>query len=206
MLTSRRSPLRPDRCGPAVVLAFSFTLMAQASAAIDLTSVDKIAGQWDLSLNDTNRRCRLVLRPDQVGPGLALGLPAGCRRALPLLSEVGTWSFEPGKHVAFADTTGKEVLSFAPDRDGLLLAKGPEGETYRLGRRRRRRARPALWEFAGRACAGFRDSRPTGGRCRTRCRGRDHSACRGSVAPPARTRSPAAIRCCAKAARIPAAC
>jgi hypothetical protein len=132
MLTLRRSPLRPDRCGPAVVLAFSFTLMAQASAAIDLTSVDKIAGQWDLSLNDTSRRCRLVLRPDQVGPGLALGLPAGCRRALPLLSEVGSWSFEPGKHVSFADSTGKEVLSFAPDRDGLLVAKGPEGETYRL--------------------------------------------------------------------------
>jgi hypothetical protein len=132
MLTSCRSLLRADRCGPAIAVAFSFILMAQASAAIDLTSVDKIAGQWDLSLNDTGRRCRLVLRADQVGPGLALGLPAGCRRALPLLTEVGSWSFEPGKHVSFADQSGKEVLSFVPNRDGLLLAKGPEGETYRL--------------------------------------------------------------------------
>jgi hypothetical protein len=128
----RRSPLRVGRSGPAVVLAFSLVLMAQASAAIDLTSVEKLAGQWDLSLNDTNRRCRLVLRPEQVGPGLALGMPAGCRRAMPLLSEVGSWALQPGDHVSFADAQGKEVLAFLPNGDGPLLAKGPEGEIYRL--------------------------------------------------------------------------
>jgi hypothetical protein len=128
----RRSLLRVDRSGPAVVLAFSLTLMAQASAAVDLTSVEKFAGQWDLSLNDTNRRCRLVLRPEQVGPGLALGMPAGCRRAMPLLSEVGGWTLQPGDHLTFADAKGKEVLAFLPNGEGPLLAKGPEGETYRL--------------------------------------------------------------------------
>jgi hypothetical protein len=125
-------PLRLDRSGAAVVLAFSMMLVAQASAAIDLTSVDKLAGQWDLSLNDTNRRCRLVLRADEVGPSLALAMPAGCRRAMPLLTEVGGWKLQPGDHVTFADAQGKEVLAFLPDGDGPLLAKGPEGETYRL--------------------------------------------------------------------------
>jgi hypothetical protein len=128
----RRLPLRLDRSGPAVVVAFTVMLMAQASAAIDLTSVDKLAGQWDLSLNDTNRRCRLVLRADEVGPSLALAMPAGCRRAMPLLTEVGGWKLQPGDHVIFADAQGKEVLAFLPDGDGPLLAKGPEGETYRL--------------------------------------------------------------------------
>jgi hypothetical protein len=132
MMLSSRSPLRLDRSGPAVILAFSLVLMAQASAAIDLTSVEKLAGQWDLSLNDTNRRCRLVLRPEQVGPGLALAMPAGCRRAMPLLSEVGTWTLQPGDHLIFADAKGKEVLAFLPNGDGPLLARGPEGETYRL--------------------------------------------------------------------------
>jgi Protease inhibitor Inh len=130
--TSRRSPLRLDRSGPAAVLAFSLVLMAQASAAIDLTSVEKLVGQWDLSLNDTNRRCRLVLRTEQIGPGLALGMPAGCRRAMPLLSDVGSWTLQPGDHVTFADAHGKEVLAFMPDGNGPLLAKGPEGEIYRL--------------------------------------------------------------------------
>src|SRR5438309_8080639 len=97
-----RSPLRLDRSAAAGALAFSLVLMAQASAAIDLTSVEKLAGQWDLSLNDTNRRCRLVLRPDEAGPGLALGMPAGCRRAMPLLGEVGSWKLEPGDNVTFA--------------------------------------------------------------------------------------------------------
>jgi hypothetical protein len=106
--------------------------MAQASAAIDLTSVEKLTGQWDLSLNDTNRRCRLVLRPDEIGSGLALGMPAGCRRAMPLLAEVGSWKLQPGDHVTFVDPKGKEVLAFMPEGEGLLLAKGPEGEIYRL--------------------------------------------------------------------------
>jgi hypothetical protein len=128
----RRLPLRLDRSGPAVVLAFTVILMAQASAAIDLTSVEKLAGQWDLSLNDTNRRCRLVLRADEVGPSLALAMPAGCRRAMPLLTEVGGWKLQPGDHVTFADPKGKDVLAFRPDGDGPLLAKGPEGEIYRL--------------------------------------------------------------------------
>jgi Protease inhibitor Inh len=128
----RRLPLRLNRSGPAVVLAFSVMLMAQASAAIDLTSVEKLTGQWDLSLNDTNRRCRLVLRADEVGPSLALAMSAGCRRAMPLLTEVGGWNLQSGDHVTFADPKGKEVLAFLPDGDGPLLAKGPEGEIYRL--------------------------------------------------------------------------
>jgi Protease inhibitor Inh len=132
MHAHRRLPLRLGRSGPAVVVAFSVLLVAQASAAIDLTSVEKLAGQWDLSLNDTNRRCRLVLRADEAGPSLALAMPAGCRRAMPLLTEVGGWKLEPGDHVSFADAHGKEVLAFLPDGDGPLLAKGPEGETYRL--------------------------------------------------------------------------
>ena len=132
MRDNRRSPMRLDRSGAAVVLAFSLVLMAQASAAIDLTSVEKLTGQWDLSLNDTNRRCRLVLRADEAGSGLALAMPAGCRRAMPLLSEVGGWKLQPGDHVSFADAKGQEVLAFMPDGDGPLLAKGPEGETYRL--------------------------------------------------------------------------
>jgi hypothetical protein len=132
MCDYRRSRVRLDRSGGAVVLAFTVMLMAQASAAIDLTNVDKLTGAWDLSLNDTNRRCRLVLRPEQGGPGLALGVPAGCRRAMPLLTDVGSWKLKPGDHVSFADAQGKEVLAFMPNGDGPLLAKGPEGETYRL--------------------------------------------------------------------------
>ncbi|GAC1331476.1 MAG: hypothetical protein NVSMB26_09960 [Beijerinckiaceae bacterium] len=132
MRSLRRSPTRVDRRGPAVVLAFSFMLMAQASAAVDLSSAQKVAGQWDLSLSDTNRRCRLVLRTDGAGTGFNLGLPAGCRRAMPLLSEVGSWVLEPGDRLVFADAKGKEVLTFAPNGEGLLLANGPEGETYQL--------------------------------------------------------------------------
>lgn len=127
-----RSPMRLDRSGAAAALSFSLMLMAQASAAVDLTSVEKLTGQWDLSLNDTNRRCRLVLRSEQVGPGLGLAMPAGCRRAMPLLAEIGSWKLQPGDHVSFADVQGKEVLAFLPDAEGPLLAKGPEGETYRL--------------------------------------------------------------------------
>jgi hypothetical protein len=176
MRDPRRSPIQVQRSGPAVMLAFSLVLMAQASAAVDLTSVEKFAGQWDLSLNDTNRRCRLVLRADQIGSGLALGVPAGCRRAMPLLTEVGTWTLQPGDHVIFADAKGKEVLSFTLSGSGPLLAKGPEGETYQLA--------AADTSARGQHFADLPGLRNAGARNCTRHGGGNHAACSGILRAP----------------------
>ena len=99
--------------------ALCVTLAAEAGAAIDLTSAQQASGQWDITLSDTPRKCRLTLRPDTLASGFALAMPAGCRRAMPILMEVGTWKVPEPKHLQFADIGGNTVLDLPPHRSAL---------------------------------------------------------------------------------------
>ncbi|MDB5507664.1 MAG: uncharacterized protein JWL93_133 [Hyphomicrobiales bacterium] len=116
-------------------VAASLLIGADAGAAIDLAGPAQVAGPWDMSLDDTNRKCRFVLRAedDQKAEALPLAVPAGCRRALPILADVGRWSLVDDKTLRLDDAQGAPVLEFkARADDGSLQATGPEGETYQL--------------------------------------------------------------------------
>ncbi|WP_198017152.1 AprI/Inh family metalloprotease inhibitor [Methylocapsa acidiphila] len=114
----------------ALALAASLLCCVRALA---VTLVRAETGQWDLSQDGANRSCRLTL---QAGPVTSsrrgLGMPAGCRRALPILASVESWSLVGDDHLEFADTTGEPVLDFTEQPEGYFLASGPQGETYRL--------------------------------------------------------------------------
>lgn len=114
-------------------LATGATLLfaADAGAAIDLSSPQSAAGQWDMSLNDTNRKCRITLHADSAVSGFVLAMPAGCRRAMPILADVGSWKVASAQILQLDDAGGKVILEFAPGATGLS-ATGPEGETYQL--------------------------------------------------------------------------
>jgi hypothetical protein len=126
-----KSGLGRAALGVAVVLATSFAY--GAGAAVDTTArVHGAAGSWDISLNDTSRKCRLVLRADPTSKAYALAMPAGCRRALPILANVDSWTAAPAE-LSLMDDSGKPVLEFTAAKDASTLsAKGPEGETYNL--------------------------------------------------------------------------
>jgi hypothetical protein len=102
-----------------------------ASEAVALSNPISAAGQWDITLADSNRSCRMTLRADETGSA-AVSMPAGCRRALPILANVGTFEIPRADHIALADQTGKPVLDFAGDGRLSFIANGPEGETYHL--------------------------------------------------------------------------
>ena len=118
----------PSRIAARVLSLAFCAWMAPSAMALESS---RVAGGWDMSLDDTNRRCSLVLRDEPADQGLALGLPAVCRRALPILTNVDAWKIE-GEQVGFADRDGETVLSFAALRRDLFVARGPEGETYQL--------------------------------------------------------------------------
>ena len=123
----------PGRLSCLGIASLSFLLAAQASAAIDLSSVQNVSGAWEISLRDTERRCTFVLRQENINSGKAIAMPAGCRRALPALADVGSWILSSQqKAITLADTDGLPVLSFAPQSEDSLIATGPEGETYEL--------------------------------------------------------------------------
>jgi hypothetical protein len=114
-------------------LAISSALMVNAGAAIDLSTVERATGPWEMALHDTERRCAMRLRADKApGAGHVISMPAGCRRALPILMDVTAWSVSPDRTLEFDDKSGSSVLSFAANDRDSLSATGPEGETYEL--------------------------------------------------------------------------
>jgi hypothetical protein len=127
----------------ASAVALGALLSADAGAATDRKlTIDQASGAWDMSLADTNRRCRLVLRGEAEGgaqaPAIqtlaiqALAMPAGCRRALPILADAGGWRAGEDGRLRMVARDGAPVLEFAMQPAGDLVATGPEGETYTL--------------------------------------------------------------------------
>jgi hypothetical protein len=124
-------PFKSSAARAALITGF-ICLSAAAGAATDIAVVATTSGAWDMTLNDTNRKCRLYLRVETDATGHALGMPAGCRRALPILMDVTTWNMPDEGKIDLADKDGNAVLSFAAANESSLAAKGPEGETYEM--------------------------------------------------------------------------
>jgi len=103
-----------------------------AHAAIALSNPAEVAGQWDISLEDSSRTCRMTLRVDAEAGQNAVNMPAGCRRSLPILAKVGSFEVPSADHIALADQTGTPILDFTEESGKSFTASGPEGETYRL--------------------------------------------------------------------------
>ena len=113
-------------------LALFASLAAVAPARAMLASADAAVGQWDLSLEESDRQCRVTLRSDASGAGRAVGMPAGCRRALPILADVASWSVPTQDHLDLANASGTPVLDFIFAGADGFLAQGPQGEIYRF--------------------------------------------------------------------------
>ncbi len=122
----------------ALALAAAFILGAGPAssappvAAMALDGPEAAIGQWDLSLSTGSNSCRLALRGEQVHGGFFVGMPPGCRRALPVLSSVVAWTLPGDNHLDLADAYGKPLLDFTVSEAGRLAAAGPQGETYLL--------------------------------------------------------------------------
>lgn len=172
----------------AIAAAIGLTALAaaDAGAATDRRfGVEAAAGGWDIALEDTNRRCRMMLRAEATGEAHALAMPAGCRRALPILADAGGWRPGDQARLALLARDGGLLLDFAPDGKGGFAAQGPEGETYRS---RWPRPRPA-------------SSPPAPPPRRPRPPPLARSPCPRRRPP----RCPAATPCCARRAATPAA-
>ncbi len=151
----------------AVAGLFSSLLYGGACAAVDFTSVENAAGSWELALRDTERRCGMQLRAEKTTyPGYSLAMPAGCRRALPILAEARAWAFKAGDSLQLDDGDGTPLLSFPLGPEDALVARGPEGETYELiptGRQKFAQASPASGSSRPVAAPGIRPAAPAPG-------------------------------------------
>ncbi|VTZ28109.1 conserved hypothetical protein [Methylocella tundrae] len=121
-------PLRSLLLGLA---SWGLALSASPLCALTLDSPQAVLGQWELSLEGSNKTCRLTLRGEQIHGGFYIGMPAGCRRALPVLSNIVAWGLPDSAHLDLADVNGAPLLYFTMENDALV-ATGTQGETYRL--------------------------------------------------------------------------
>ncbi len=112
------------------ISAFAFGSMLVLSSQ---AAQPQFAGQWDMSLDNTNRKCRVTLRLDATPAGNSLAMPMGCKRAMPILSDTTAWAARDAEKLVFANATGKSVLDFTwADDHSAMISKGPEGETYQI--------------------------------------------------------------------------
>ncbi|HMN71870.1 MAG TPA: AprI/Inh family metalloprotease inhibitor [Rhodoblastus sp.] len=117
------------RAAPGAWLAIGI-LAASPALAADARSEQSAAGVWRLS-QGAGRECTIQLRAEARGEAHALGMPPGCRHAMPGLAKVAGWKLPAPDRIELLDKGGASVLAFAPD-NGELSAKGPKGEFYAL--------------------------------------------------------------------------
>jgi hypothetical protein len=116
----------------AALAAAALSIAAGPAAQRDVAAV---AGVWELSLDNSHRKCPLALSSDAGGVGRQLRFPAGCRRALPIVNGMAGWLVDGGA-VRLIDQDGRPVLQFAasddPDR---LQGKTEAGDGYVIERK-----------------------------------------------------------------------
>ncbi|PZO01056.1 MAG: hypothetical protein DCF30_08255 [Hyphomicrobiales bacterium] len=130
---SLRLPLIAAGVWLAVAPVCAQTTMPPRGADQAPDSLRPLLGAWDLEAVDQPRRCTIILGAETVAHGRQVRFPATCRRALPVLSDVSTWTVTAKGLPVLADAQGKAVLGF--DGTGptvALQAKAGDGKAYRL--------------------------------------------------------------------------
>lgn len=153
-----RLPLAAAGLGLSLAGAAAQTTMPPRGADQAPEALKPLLGAWDLEMVDQPRRCTIILGAEPAVRGRQVRFPATCRRALPVLMDVQTWTVTAKGLPALADSEGKPILGF--DGTGpraVLQAKGGDGSAYRLDPKTYPRSvRPAVSAAAAAATAAQR--------------------------------------------------
>ncbi|MFO1117841.1 MAG: AprI/Inh family metalloprotease inhibitor [Beijerinckiaceae bacterium] len=115
---------------PLCVIAGLIAPLAPANA-LDVSSVQRAIGSWELSRDNGQRKCAIQLRAEPTAGGNAIGLPATCRNAIPAVGNVAAWNLTPAGRIDLLSQTGVAILSFSAQKNAMV-ATGAGGETYVL--------------------------------------------------------------------------
>ncbi|PNE10773.1 MAG: hypothetical protein CR217_12585 [Beijerinckiaceae bacterium] len=101
-----------------LVVAASVCVCTGVRAAAPLPRVQSLARTWELSVDGTNRNCRVLPRPEFSRPAhRQVVTPPVCLGAFPVLAPVDA---------------SRTVLGFAATAGAAFAPGGPHGETFRL--------------------------------------------------------------------------
>lgn len=112
--------------------------LAQSTGKSASPETTVIAGGYELATADGARRCIVLLRPAAAAGGNAIGFPAQCRMALPIMASVAAWTVEPLKEapharIRFHNAVGAVMLDFAaPSENDSAMARDVTSAAYTL--------------------------------------------------------------------------
>lgn len=96
-------------------------------------AVRPVIGAWDFEMVGQPRKCTITFAADEIPNGRQLRYPAICRRALPVLHQVVSWSATPSGLPRLNDALGKPVIEFASaGTEKGLQGKTADGQQYTL--------------------------------------------------------------------------
>lgn len=122
-------------------------------------AIRPLIGAWNLEQAGAPRQCTITLGAEQSGQGRQLRFPATCRRALPILGQIVSWSVGGDGGLRLNDGVGKAVITLSKSSTGLN-GKGTDGQDYLLDPKDHpRSARPVPPSAAERAATAA--ARPT---------------------------------------------
>jgi hypothetical protein len=113
-----------------LAVAAAVTLLASGEAMAKQAS--DIVGVWDVSRDQSPRRCKITLNGERSDKGdYFVGVPIACRRAMPIFTKVGRWSLTDTQHLTLSDPKGETILDLVADGD-VFTTQGPDGVAYRF--------------------------------------------------------------------------
>lgn len=83
---------------------------------------EAVAGVWEISNADRDRRCVVTLRPQQRGRAFGLEFERGCAESFPFTRAVVAWSAAGGGRIDLLDDKGQLVVEFTEVEIGLYEA------------------------------------------------------------------------------------
>ncbi len=119
---------------PKICLAFAI-VAASPAFALDAKSEQGATGVWRLS-QGAGRECTIQLRSEAHAGGHAVGMPPGCRHAMPGLAKVAGWKL-PGAGSNRIARQGRRGRARLRVRQWRTEREGPEGRILCAHRRQR---------------------------------------------------------------------
>jgi len=112
------------RLGSLLILLFaigSFPAAAQAPS----DAAKAVAGAWEFSNADRDKRCTVTFKTDAGAAGMKLDFDRACATVFPFIKEVAGWTIAENDFLRFVDAKGKAILEFSEVESGMFEAPRP---------------------------------------------------------------------------------
>jgi hypothetical protein len=109
--------------GLSIAAAAGLACAQQAQPAPDepaaTDAAKELAGGWEISNSDRDKRCAVTFSVDAVQGGRKLALDPDCGNVFPTFKEIVVWTLGPKDEVRLLDSKGAAVVEFTEVESGL---------------------------------------------------------------------------------------